>query len=147
MPSYVSIWDSYYKWPLDTLRRDSPAVMNTYQWVENRSKIRTYFFNCDWNEVYDFVEFVARNYWDGSANQGFMEYCNKVLQQEVSAYRFVVGKITQITSEEEIAEVEGALKATEPLKPVHQHLEVALHLLSDKKSPDYRNSTNCETMR
>jgi len=58
----------------------------------------------------------------------------------VSAYRFVGGEITQITSEEQIAEIDEALKAPEPLWPVTNHLKTALHLLADKKSPDYRNS-------
>jgi hypothetical protein len=50
----------------------------------------------------------------------------------------VDGKITQITSEEEISEIEEALKNAP--KPVDIHLKTALDKLSDRKSPDYRNS-------
>jgi len=66
-----------------------------------------------------------------------MDVCNSILE-EVSGYHFVEGKITQITSEEEISEIEEALEI--PLKPVRTHLENALKLFSDRKSPDYRNS-------
>jgi len=71
-------------------------------------------------------------------NKKFMEMCNSVLEAELSAYRFVGNEITQITSKEEIAEIEEALET--PLKPVRTHLEDALKLLSNRKSPDYRNS-------
>jgi len=62
------------------------------------------------------------------------------MERELSAYRFVGGKITHITSEEEIAEIEQALGAPKSLKPFTRHLKRALDLLADRKSPDYRNS-------
>ena len=40
----------------------------------------------------------------------------------------------------EISEIEEALKAENYPKPVVSHLEQALNLLADRKSPDYRNS-------
>ncbi len=67
-----------------------------------------------------------------------MNACNSVLKQELSAYRFVGGNITPLTSEEEISEIDQALQI--PLKPVSIHLETALKLLADRQSPDYRNS-------
>lgn len=123
------LWLHYFKEPIDTLedsRRDIPY------------RIRKYFFSCQWNEVYDFVEFVANNYPDQNVNSEFMKHCNFFLERELSAYRFVGGKITQITSEEEIGEIEEALKNAP--KPVDIHLKTALDKLSDRKSPDYRNS-------
>jgi len=104
--------------------------------------VREYFFNCKWFEVYDFIEFIANACPDelDYINPSFMEICNSVLERELSGYRFVGGKITQITSEEEIVEIEEALEATKSLKPVNNHLKRALDLLADRKSPDYRNS-------
>jgi len=67
-----------------------------------------------------------------------MEDCNRVLEKELSAYRFVGGRIFEITTKEEIDEIEQALKI--PINPVKQHLKQALNLLADKKNPDYRNS-------
>jgi hypothetical protein len=48
--------------------------------------------------------------------------------------------VTQITSDEEIGEIEQALDAPKGLKPVRTHLRRALELMSDRESPDYRNS-------
>jgi hypothetical protein len=50
-----------------------------------------------------------------------MNFCNSVLEREVSAYRFVAGKIIQITSEAEISEIEEALEVSKPIKGVHIH--------------------------
>ena len=129
---FKRLWLSYFKKPIDIL---------SVSWLDIYTKIRNYFFSCKWYEVYDFIEFVANNYPDTQVNQKFMDFCNSVLERELSAYRFVGGKITQITSEEEISEIEDALKNTKySLKAVNIHLKRALDLLADRKSPDYRNS-------
>ena len=128
---FKRLWCDYFKKPLDTLSND---------WNSTYQSTRNYFFNCEWFGVYDFIEFVGNNYLDISVNKEFINYCNRVLEQELSAYRFVDGKITQITSEEEISEIEDALGTTKTLKPVSHHLRRALDLFADRKSPDYRNS-------
>jgi hypothetical protein len=130
---FKRIWHSYFKWPLDSLDDYYPQTYKT---------IREHFFNSEWYEVYDFVEFVAQNYPDKrkEGNKKFMEACNSILGRELSAYRFVGGRITQITSEEEISEIEEALRIPEPIMNVRTHLKTALDLLADRKSPDYRNS-------
>jgi len=92
----------------------------------------------EWYEAYDFIEFVVKNYPDEPANRKFKDYCNSILKNELSAYRFVGEEIAQITSEEEIAEIQEALE--ESSRPVNIHLRTALNLLADRKSPDYRNS-------
>lgn len=101
--------------------------------------VKKYFFECEWHEVYDITEFVARNdpYGPTHVSQ-FMKSCNETLERELSAYRFVGGMIAQVTSDEEIGEIEQALGT--PVSAVNVHLKTALTLLSDKKSPDYRNS-------
>jgi len=119
----------YFKLPLDTLRDDWPSAYK---------KIREWFFKYKWYEVYDFIEFIANNYPDDQRNSKFISSCNKTLECELSAYRFVAGKITPITSRKEITEIKEALEI--PLKPVHDHLKRAQELFADRKSPDYRNS-------
>lgn len=129
-----TLWLDYFKRPIDTLSNF---------WDETYNQIRDYFFSFEWYEVYDFIEFIANNYpagYDNRVNLEFMNYCNSILERELSAYRFVGGKITQITSEVEISEIEEALENSKPLKPVNTHLKKALDLLADRKSPDYRNS-------
>jgi len=128
---FRKIWLDYFKSPLDTLKD---------YWPDTYEKIRKYFFDSEWYEVYDFIEFIANNYPGEYLNNNFMKYCNTILERELSAYRFVGGKIAQITSEEEISEIEETLKITEPLKAVNTHIKRALDLLADRKAPDYRNS-------
>jgi hypothetical protein len=106
-------------------------------WSPVLKAIKQYYFSCPWNEVYEFIEFVANSYFDFQTNQEFMEACNSVLKRELSAYRFIGGVIIPITSDEEITELEEALIVSQKYT---QHLNRALELLADKKAPDYRNS-------
>ena len=128
---FKRLWHDYFKKPLDTLSNN---------WDKTYQNARNYFFNCTWFEVYDFIEFIGNNYPDKSVNEEFINFCNRILEQELSAYRFINGKITQITSKEEITEIEEALEITKSSKPVSLHLKSALDLFADRKSPDYRNS-------
>lgn len=128
---FTLLWVHYFKIPIDTL---------PYGRSDAYKELKTYFFKCQWDEVYDFIEFVAKSYPNDSLNEQFMDMCNKVLKREVSAYRFLGSQIVRITAEEEIAEIEEALKVTDTLRPAAIHLKTAMSLLSDRKSPDYRNS-------
>jgi hypothetical protein len=90
----------------------------------------------DWSAVYDFVEFVASRQWSSKLNARF----NAVLEEHLSAYRFVGEILVPITSEEEITAVEQAMSHGSQFKPAIAHLETALARLADRASPDYRNS-------
>jgi len=123
------LWNNFFKLPIDSIP--------TYWW-QIHDKIREIYSSLEWYEVYDFIEFIANNYPDPKINEEFIEECNKVLEEELSGYRFVGRKITPITAEEEISEIEQALKS--PIDSIRIHVETALKLMSDRKSPDYRNS-------
>ena len=125
------IWSDYFKLPIDTIGDD---------WAAAYRHIRDYYFSCSWNEVYDFIEFVANRYRNDAVNNRFREECNAVLKREVSGYRFIGERIVQITAEEEIADIEEALSGEQTPELVIIHLKSALQLLSDRQSPDYRNS-------
>jgi hypothetical protein len=127
----VFIWRDYFKKPIENIDNN---------WNIVRTSIKKYFFDCTWNEAYDFIEFIANTYKGESNNEEFMEFCNFILEREMSAYRFIAGQLAQITSEEEVNSIEEALNDTSALKPANNHLTTALNLLSDRKSPDYRNS-------
>lgn len=121
----------YFKEPIDAMPvRCSDAI----------GCLRKYFFVCKWYEVYDFLQFLANNYRDEENSGRFREFCNSMLKREMSGYRFVGDVISPITSEQEIAEIEEALTSKGCLQPVTIHLQSALNLLSDRESPDYRNS-------
>ena len=125
----IEFWDKYLKKPTTSAPSSS---------LDIRISLQKFFFECKWYELYDLLELIVVYYPDEKLNQSFKERCNIVLESELSAYRFVNNQITQITSEGEISEIEEALVT--PLKAVNTHLEHALRLLSDRKSPDYRNS-------
>jgi len=123
------LWFNYFKEPLDTLEDD---------WQQVLTRLRAYFFNCEWYELYDFIEFCANNYERYQFRDAFTSACNVALEKEMSAYRFVAGQISQITEQEQLDEIEQALEVTRG--PVHAHLTRALELLSSREKPDYRNS-------
>jgi hypothetical protein len=124
---FEDIWHNYFKEPVDTLGGSYFDALNN---------VREHFMECHWYEVYDFLEFLS----DPPPNDKFFNIINEVLKEEMSGYRFVSGRIAQITSEQEIAAIEEALSVPDSLKPVREHLNQSLALLSDRKVPDYRNS-------
>lgn len=123
------LWLNYFKYPLDELKDDAEKVL---------FQLRKYFFNCEWYELYDFIEFLTNNYERYGFKKEFISDCNVVLEKEMSAYRFVNGLITEITSQQEINEIENALELS--VGGVSVHLRRSLELLSDRESPDYKNS-------
>lgn len=125
----VRFWDEYLKYPVSNMPRDSPSIF---------SAIHKHFFECKWYEVYDFLELIVAYHPTEEIKEAFMRACDDVLEKELSAYRFVERRITQMTSEEEISEIEEALET--PFGTVNAHIREALKLMSDRKSPDHRNS-------
>lgn len=123
------MWNYLFSLPLDTLDDNCNYVVD---------KLREIYFKLPWNEVYDFIEFVATAYPDNDLNQKFMEFCNSQLEDERSAYRFVGGNIVEITSEVEIKTINEAINT--PFDTINNHYTKALDLLSDRKKPDYPNS-------
>lgn len=122
----IDIWNVFFKKPIDQLSND---------WEIVKSELRSYFFGCPWFEVYDFIEFVLNNY---DVYVDTFDSFDAVLEREMSAYRFVNGLLVRITEQEQLDEIDLALQNN--VGPVQTHLRRALELLSDRRSPDYRNS-------
>jgi hypothetical protein len=135
-PFFKELWFNFFKFPLDSIPDE---FHHTVEFIRN--KIYETF---EWYEVYDFIEFAANSNFakDKKIQHRFIEHCNGLLKREVSAVRFLDNKLVKINSEEEIQEIESALISSRDnkLKGVHIHLKNALEKLSDRKSPDYRNS-------
>ena len=127
----LTLWEDYFKNIVDEIPNLTKAL---------KAALQEYFFKCEWFEVYDFIQFVANNYRLTDSNTNFIDSCNSMLKQEVSGYRFIGTTIAPITSEQEIAEIEETLTSKDSLPPVTIHIQSALNFLSDKESPDYRNS-------
>jgi hypothetical protein len=129
-----SLWLSFFKQPIDT----APIDKEKFVYKESLIKhIRTFFFAEDtkWYEIYDLIEF------SGQYSKGdYFEVFNKILEREKAGYRFLKSQIVPISSKEEIQAIEDAISNNDTFRSVRTHLQTALNLLSDKQSPDYRNS-------
>ena len=122
-----ALWFHHFKKPIDSRPRFG---------YEKLKAIRTHFFGCAWNEVYDFLEFVIAFY----PNQVRLpEMVNSILARESSAYRIVSSQVVDITSEQETRMLEEAIQDTK-FAGSAAHLLRALELLADRERPDYRNS-------
>ncbi|MFA5168605.1 MAG: hypothetical protein WC530_08760 [Candidatus Omnitrophota bacterium] len=121
------LWKHYFKWPMDSIPDCTDRALE---------KLRGYFFKAPWNKVYDFIEFMASVVKD----EQFIEQCNFYLERECAGYRFVDKKITPITDPVELGEIDAAMQLSDEWKPIKQHMQTALEMLSDRKNPDYRNS-------
>ncbi len=123
------LWDQFFNLPVDTISK---------YWEESRQHIRDFFFKCKWFRVYNFLEFIYNNFPNFyNVDSSFEKRLNKVLTEELCAYRLIGEKIAEITSETEISEIKEAFKSP---NPIEIHLKTALNMLADRKEPNYRNS-------
>ncbi len=125
--TFRAIWHSHFK-------KTTDSISQSYE--DALQELRELYFKLKWFEVYDFIQFLV----DFDPQTNFIENANGILKEELSGYQFVSDQIVEITSEEEVAEIEQALSVSDSLKPVREHLKQALTLLANKTNPDYRNS-------
>jgi len=120
------IWKKILYLPLQTIPVD---------YSNQLMKIFGYYQKMEWNEIYDFVEYLL-NYFD---DIDLIQEINDVLLKKLTGYRFMSGVITDINNPEELKSIDEAINNDE-FSSAGQHLQRALELLSDRKNPDYRNS-------
>jgi hypothetical protein len=127
----LDIWHSFFKRTIDEI----PSSI-----IQVKSEIKAWFFQCEWYETYDFIEFCTKN--DLFDIESIISFYNNILEREVSGYRFINGLISPITNKSEIDEIDQAIDdaKNKNLVGVKTHLENSLRMLSDRKTPDYRNS-------
>jgi hypothetical protein len=119
----------FFNTPMDTV----PTQLDVF--IRN---IRTWFLTkAAWWEVYDFVEFIAQH---TQGQQSFIDACSYVMERHLAGYSFVDALIAPIIDEQEIVEIETALKASS--QPIASHLAASLELLADRKSPNYRKAVD-----
>jgi hypothetical protein len=133
----IALYHHYFKKRMD----DAP----TYKDDIIRA-IRNFYLTAKWYEVYEFIEFVMAEVKQAPYEinvEDVVPIFNSILESEASAYRIVDSVFSPITNETELKAVDEAIQQTKEfsaLKGCNIHLTTALKLLSDKKSPDYRNS-------
>lgn len=132
-------WCFYFKRPYDEMPDTTPPVIR---------EIKQAVLQGPWNEVYDILEFAANNFsydqnpiYANEQNEQFRNGCNNLFKRHMVGVRFVEGSILDIDSEDQVRAIELALDVSKAkYHGVHTHLNRALTLLSDRESPDYRNS-------
>jgi hypothetical protein len=127
------LWFSYFKEPIDEI----PAHTDTI-----KVQLRKRFFSWDYLEIYDFIDFMISIKNPPYDETNLVANFNLILERELSAYRIINYALVPITNEQEIQTIENALSNSIEfnLKGVNIHLSESLSKLSNKTSPDYRNS-------
>ena len=124
------LYINYFKKPVDLILNDPRYITN---------EIREYFFNSTWYETYDLLEYIFGFFEDSELIPKLEEAINRILEKELSGYRFVKGQCTDIIDKEEIGEVSEVLEDNQFIGS-KKHIKRALELLYDREKPDYRNS-------
>lgn len=123
------LWARYFKRPIDSRPSSDRKIL---------SSIRSYFFSCEWYQVYDLLEFIISEC-GHYIPKNLSERLNANLESELAGYRFVNGYVTDITTQEEAKTIEEATRDPD-LAGVSAHIDRALSLYSDRSNPDFRNS-------
>jgi len=127
-----------------------------YRDYDAREWLKEYFFGLSWHAEYDLTEFLVHNHREMTTTRygdyresshriderRFLEAVNRILEREISGYRFVQGVLTPISNTEETGAIDDAVAAAHEsgLLGAQQHIRAALELLGKKPTPDYRNA-------
>lgn len=128
----TQLWINFFNQPIDEIPDTCVSIVKY---------IKSWFFEAKWYEVYDFIDYTAE--FDSNNRQSdFENVINSFLKRELSGYRLINHKLRPITSDEEIQEIQDVIDNTSSsvLSNIRYHFISALEKLSDRKSPDYRNS-------
>lgn len=131
LDEFEYLWGNYFKQPQGQYPI-VPGCRGEY------NSFFEYFYNyvisrSEWNELFDFIEFLSSH-----LGHNIDVEINSVFEHESVGYRLINGLITPITNETELKEIDDAI--ADPNGPVNKHLQNALAMLSDRKSPNYPNS-------
>lgn len=114
------------------------------------AKIYEVFDDGDIFDILDFIEFFTNNinikeqgrdmyYQTIWKEKNLFKHFNEVFKKECLGYRFVNKRITKITNENEIKEIENSISLSNEEK-IAKHIELALAYLSDRNEPKYEDS-------
>jgi len=127
-PIYSAIWQGHLHNPADKYDKiDTPHDF-----------VKDIFLKAKWFLVFDLIEFCLQALHEHTVSRRFEAQCNRVLENENSAYRMIEGLVTPITSKQEIGAIETALRVL--YGPANEHIQKALVLFSNRQNPDYENS-------
>lgn len=115
----------------------------TFDWRRIFDAIHNVIIEAVYNEVLDIVwvscNWLADNYeiYDENSKNLMYDAMNELFEKEFVGYRFVEGRIIQITDKNEIAAIEEA--AHSPFEGCNTHIANAVAFLADIDRKDYKN--------
>lgn len=94
-------------------------------------------YSDEWYVIFDFIEGYLRMC-DGKKLHLMTDEFNRILEDEVSAYRIVDKIVVPITNNAEIETIRTAMNTK--YDAINTHMAKALELYADRRKPDYENS-------
>lgn len=91
----------------------------------------------EWYTIYDFIEKYLLICNEDKVDKMQSEF-NRILEEEVSAYRILEKKVIPITNKSELLTIEEAKNSD--FDSVKIHIDKALGLFAERRNPDYENS-------
>jgi len=106
---------------------------------KNADDLHKYVVQCGdiWYRIFDFIEKYLKTKDKDYADKMTKEF-NRILEEEVAAYRILDGQVVPIVNEGELHEIEKTIESD--YESVSRHMKKALELYSDRQHPDYENS-------
>lgn len=116
-----------YEFPEDNKRRYKNATLLEKRLMDAR----------EWYIIFDFIEkYLAQC--DSKKTTLMRNEFNRILEEEVSAYRIIKKQVVPITNKSELETISEAMQTE--FGPVNIHVSKALELYADRRNPDYENS-------
>ena len=131
--------DCYFKYIISMIYVDffkKAADQTPYGHDANINQLRYWFFEAEWWDVYNFVEFLL----NALPDEGFAKRLNFFLEREKSGYRVVGDAVLKITDPIEIEAINISADLSDRFSASAQHIRAAVSLFSKKPEPDYRNA-------
>ena len=94
-------------------------------------------YSDEWYVIFDFIERYLRMC-DGEKLHLMTDEFNRILEDEVSAYRIADRIVVPITDNAEIETIRTAMNTE--YDAINNHMAKALELYADRRKPDYENS-------
>lgn len=132
----LHLWTEFFNNRSDEIPQYRSGTVITSSVID---KVKEWYLSNEWYKKYDLIEFLAELSPRINLHK-FIDHCNFSLKKEMAGYRIIDYKIVPITTEEEIIEIEEALTNSSKWVPVNTHLSTAIEYLSNRVTPDYRNS-------
>lgn len=103
----------------------------------NANKLQKYIMDAEWYIVFDFIERYLNISKKDTVKEMSKEF-NRILEEEMSAYRIINKQLVPIVTEYELESLEKALNIS--YESARTHIKKAVEAFSNRNKPDYENT-------